>query len=272
MADYTGSISDPEDAHSVFVDASGNKQINVLDLMKYTDLSPNFQSLSFQGLGEKKLNNPIDCPSAIVNQAFNELHRCSPEKQQSSRWEKPVRRPAEPKLLLKLQFHDGSFIFRTAFQQKRSLRCLPWFHSPWSTKSLAAALLIKSSLWTEKQAGDSQIHWSLRVSFSFQCVCLLSHAAISSHTETEKRILSKLGHRKALSVLPITANSCPGRTGDRKQWNGAFKAPTGSFYVTLVLWPFPQTLAQSISGYSCGPKRTFHGICLAWPTLPLLIF
>ncbi len=32
------------------MDEGGNKQINVLDLMKYTGISPNFQRESFQSL------------------------------------------------------------------------------------------------------------------------------------------------------------------------------------------------------------------------------
>lgn len=66
---------------------------------------------------QKTLNNWIDCPSALLKKGLNELYRCSPEKQQRSQWEKAVRQAAEPKLLLKVQFHDGSFIFRIAFQQ-----------------------------------------------------------------------------------------------------------------------------------------------------------
>lgn len=132
----------------------GNKQINVLDLIKYTGPSPNFQRKEkekkpFGACSNKPvrkiLNKPIDCPSPLRNKGFNELYRCRPEKQQSSRWEKAVRQPAESKLLLKLQFHDGSFIFRAV---EECLCCLPCFPSPWSTKSLTQALLINSSLWT----------------------------------------------------------------------------------------------------------------------------
>lgn len=106
----------------------GNKQINVLDLIKYTGLSPNFQRKKEERKKKpfrtcsnkpvrKTLNNSIDCPSPLRNKGFNELYRCRPEKQQSSRWEKAVRQTAESTLLLKLQFHDGSFIFRIAFEQ-----------------------------------------------------------------------------------------------------------------------------------------------------------
>lgn len=232
--------------------------------------SPNFQRKKpFRAYSNKpvrkSLNNPIDCPSPPVNKGFNELYRCSPEKQQSSQWEKAVRQPAESKLLLKLQFHDGSFIFRKAFQPWSFLCCLPWFPSPWSTKSLAAALLIKSSLWTRWQSDTL----SLKVSFSSQIVYYHSLLCLLILRYCRQRILSVLEHQKSpvcFAWLQILVHT--GCTGDGKTMAQSFQSIQRQLLCNVALWPFRQTLmytaCQFISGYSCGLKHTWWMAFLLW--------
>lgn len=64
----------------------------------------------FQGLQLTCELTPLIISATLLNEAFTGIYR-----QQSIRRGKAVRQPAK---LLKLQFHDGSFIFRTPFQQK----------------------------------------------------------------------------------------------------------------------------------------------------------
>jgi len=94
----------------------------------------------------KTLNNPIDCPSPLRNKGLNELYRCRPEKQQSSRWEKAVRQPAES-ILLKLCSFTMGHLYLEQLSSSRGVLVLPALVSQsLICKSLAEALLIKSSL------------------------------------------------------------------------------------------------------------------------------
>jgi len=94
----------------------------------------------------KTLNNPIDCPSPLRNKGLNELYRCRPEKQQSSRWEKAVRQPAES-ILLKLCSFTRGHLYLEQLSSSRGVLVLPALVSQsLICKSLAEALLIKSLL------------------------------------------------------------------------------------------------------------------------------